>query len=164
VEPLAIADLAVRQPAHEAALEEILLPAFAGGGHIGVSAGCALVFEQSLEDVDRRVERPAGRTTARGLLLAVPAAIGHLLRQEAVDDDLHVLAEVRADRHGLPVDARLHFAVEVGEVVVLPRDLGPDQRERVPDRFVIRVDPEMAQQLQAGGRGRPLRRVRPAGP
>ena len=124
----------------------------------------ALVLQEALEDVDRRVERPARRATALGLLLAVPAAIGHLLGQEAVDDDAHVLAEVGADRDGLPVDARLDLAVEVGEVVVLPLHVGADQRKGSPHRFLGRVDPEGAQQLEAGRRRRPFGRVRTAGP
>ena len=164
MQPLAIADLAIRQAAQEPALEQVLLSALAGGGDVGVPAGGALVLEQSLEDVDRRVERPARRAAALGLLFAVPATIGHLLGQEAVDDDPHVLAEVGADRDGLPVDARLDLAVEVGQVVVLPLHVGADQVERSPYRCLGRVDPEGAQQLEAGRRRRPLGRVRPAGP
>ncbi len=41
----------------------------------------------ALEDVDRRVERSAGRAI---LLLAIPSAIGHLLAEQPLDDACHV--------------------------------------------------------------------------
>src|SRR5947209_1155067 len=77
----------------------------------------AWVLQQALQHVDGRVERPPRRTI---LLLAVPAAVAHLLTEEPVHDALDVLAEVGSDRNDLPVDAGLHLAREEGLAVVLP--------------------------------------------
>src|SRR5439155_13945492 len=85
----------------------------------GRSACDALVLQKTLEDVDRRVERSAGRAV---FLLAVPPAIGHLLAEEPLDDAYHVHAEVRADGHDASVDAGLDLARE--HRVAVPRAPG----------------------------------------
>ena len=69
----------------------------------------ALVFEQPFQHVDRAVERADGRTV---VVLAVPAAVRHLLGQQPIDERPHVLAEVGADSDDTAVDARLNLAGE----------------------------------------------------
>src|SRR5438270_13234383 len=88
--------VAAREPAQHQAFEQVFLPSLTRRGHLGRSAYGALVLQKTLEDVDRRVERSAGRAV---FLLAVPPAIGHLLVEEPLDDAYHVHAEVRADGH-----------------------------------------------------------------
>lgn len=65
------------------------------------------MLEQSLQHTDRGVKRRPRRTVR---CLTVPATIGQLLGEQPVDDGPDVLAEVGADRHDLPVDARLGLA------------------------------------------------------
>ena len=82
-----IDQLAAREPAQHPAFEQVLVPTLERGGHVGRAAGGALVLQKALEDVDRRVERSAGRAI---LLLAVPPAIGHLLAEQPLDNGGHV--------------------------------------------------------------------------
>src|SRR5207245_5506689 len=97
--------------------------------------------EKALEDVDRRVERSAGRAI---LLLAIPSAIGHLLAEQPLHDADHVLAEVRADRHNAPVDARLDLARE--QWCAAPRSprvpcrVIADEADRFPRHLARRVE------------------------
>src|SRR5207247_7447632 len=105
-------------------------------------SGRALVLQQALEDIDRRVERSARRAV---LLLAVPPAIGHLLAEQPLDDAGHVLAEVRADRHDASVDARLDLAREHRPAVprgswVVPCRVVADEGDRVPRLLARTVD------------------------
>src|SRR5439155_8643996 len=120
-EPARIDHLAGRFPSEEPALEHVLLAAAPCRGHVRRAVGCALVFEQALEDVDRRPERRHRRAV---LDLAVPAAVGELLAEEAVDELRHVDPEIRAGRDDIAVDAGLDLALE--EPVVGPgiRPLG----------------------------------------
>src|ERR671935_332301 len=54
-------------------------------------------------------------------MLAVPAAVGHLLTEEAFDDAADVLTEVRPDRDGPAVDTWLDLAIKEAQLlVVLP--------------------------------------------
>src|SRR3989442_3498989 len=106
--------LACRPPAEEAALEEVLLPAETGPGHLRAGPDSPFVLEQGLEHADRGVERRPRRAVGG---LAVPAAVGQLLGEQPVDDAPDVLAEVGAARRHLPVDARLHLAREEGIAV-----------------------------------------------
>src|SRR3989475_4364188 len=89
-----IDQLAARQPAQHPAFEQVFLPSLKCRGHLGRAAGCALALQKALQDVDRRVERSAGRAI---LLLAIPPAVGHLPAEPPPDYPCHVPAEVRAD-------------------------------------------------------------------
>jgi hypothetical protein len=112
--------LAGGPPAKEAALDEVLLPAEAGLGHRGAASGGQLQFEQGFQHADRGVERRARRAVGG---LAVPAAVGQLLAEQALDDALHILAEVSAARRDLSVDAGLDLAGEEGVAVIVRRTL-----------------------------------------
>src|SRR5438045_317399 len=83
--------------------------AWRAGSSGGWAAGRSRMLQETFEDIDRRVERSAGRAV---LLLAVPPAIGHLLAEQPLDDAPHVNAEVRADRYHATVDARLDLPGE----------------------------------------------------
>jgi hypothetical protein len=98
------------------------------------------------------------------LLLAVPAAVVHLLGQQPIDDALHVLAEVIADGHGGAVDAGLDLTVEERQVVVLPAHVLADQVDRAPDAGVGRDGAEQPQDGQGGLGPGPFREVRAAAP
>jgi len=60
---------------------------------------------------------------ARGayFLIAIPAAIRHLLAQQPVYQGAHVLPEIRSHGHYTTIDAGLHFAGE--ERLVPPADV-----------------------------------------
>ena len=75
--------LAGRPPAEEPALEEVLLPAQTGLGHLRAAPDGPFVLEQGLQHADRGVERRPRRAV---LSLAVPAAVGQLLGEQPVDD------------------------------------------------------------------------------
>src|SRR5207244_2004134 len=77
-----------------------------------------LVFEQSLEDADRRVERRPRRAS---LGVAIPSAVGKLFAEQSVDQTADVLVEVRAGGRHLSVDARLYLACEEAIAVTLGR-------------------------------------------
>src|SRR5207244_11959028 len=121
--------VATRHPAQRPALEQMLLPALTRRVPLGRAAGRALVLQHALEDVDRRVERSAGRAV---LLLAVPSAIGHLLAEQPLDDASHLLAGVRADPHDPSVDARLDIARAHWGAVRVP--LGVPRRGAATER------------------------------
>src|SRR6185436_2329155 len=125
-------DLAGREPAHQATLEEVLLAPSPCGGGSWRDADGALVLEQSLEHADRGVERPACGAV---LLLAVPSTVGHRLAQQPIDDALHVLAEVGAEGDGPAIDAGLDFALEERLAGVLPATVLADERDGAP-RFL----------------------------
>jgi hypothetical protein len=109
------------------------------------------VRQQPLEDVDRAVERRADGTVLR---VAVPPAVLELVSQQAFDDALHVLPEVDAEGDGPAVDARLDLAGEERLALVLPTAVVPDLLHGPTHAFVVRVDPERAQQRERGfGRG-----------
>ena len=84
--------------------------------------------------------------------------------EQPVDDALHVLAEVGADRDGRAVDARLDLAVEERQVVVLPAAVLADERDRPADAGLGRVEPEDPQQHQGRLRAGPFGEVRAAAP
>src|SRR5206468_5808047 len=110
--------LAGRPPAEEAALEEVLLPAEPGLGHLRTAPDGPFVFEQGLERADRGIERRPRRAVGG---LAVPAAVGQLLPQEPVDDAPDVLAEPSGARRHLAVDAGLDLSREVRIAVAFLR-------------------------------------------
>src|SRR5690606_31982717 len=76
-----------RQPAEQVTAQQVLLALAPGLARALVTAARALPREQSLERVERRVERPD-----RGALdpLAVPAAVVELVLEEPVRDALDV--------------------------------------------------------------------------
>ena len=76
-------DLTGRPPPEEAALEQVLLPAEAGLRHLGAAPAGQFVFEQGFQHADRGVERRPRRAVGG---LAVPAAVGQLLAEQAVED------------------------------------------------------------------------------
>jgi hypothetical protein len=55
----------------------------------------------------------------------------------------------------IPVDARLDLAAEEGLPGVLPTAVVSDQRHRPTHLVTTRVDPEVTQQHETVGRGRP---------
>src|SRR6267142_3995450 len=136
--------------------EEVLLtPASSRDGFPGAT-GCALVRQQTLQDVDRGRERRADGTVLR---LAVPPAVLELLTQQAGDDAIHTLIEVGAQGDGPAIDARLDLAAEERLSGVLPTAVVSDQRHRPPHPVRARIDSEITQQLecrQRGGPGLPL--------
>src|SRR5439155_7035285 len=66
---ISLDDLARRPPAEEAALEEVLLPAEPGLGHLWNAPDGPFALEQGLEHADRRVERRPRRAVGG---IAVP--------------------------------------------------------------------------------------------
>ena len=161
--------LAGRFAAEHPPLEQVLLPAEAGGPHVGRAAGGLLVLEQTLQHVDRRAERRHRRAV---LDLAVPAAVRELLTEEPVDESLDVLAEVRAGRDDVAVDARLDLAVEESVVVpwgihrgaALPGDALADETGCPPGLIALGIEPQLAQELQCVKRVCPVVRPGPAAP
>src|SRR5438477_6567863 len=136
-----IDELAAREPAQHPAFEEVFLSSLTRRGHLGGAAGRALVLEKALEDVDRRVERSAGRAI---LLLAIPPAIVHLLAEQPLDDGGRVQAEVRAGRHDASVDAWLDLAGEewcaAPRAPRVPRRVVADEADRLPRDLARRVE------------------------
>src|SRR3989441_11870902 len=123
------------------------------------------MLQETLEDVDRRVERSAGRAI---LLLAIPPAIGHLLAEQPLDDACHVLAEVRAERNDASVDARFDLAREHGPTVprgswVVPRRVVANEAYRVSRLVARRVEAHVAEHQQVEQRD-PLRVGRAGAP
>src|SRR6185503_15439664 len=114
--PIDVDDLSSRSRSEQAALEEILLSAKPSGGDVGRRTLRLLVFQQSFEHADRRVERRS--LAARRV--AVPAAVAQLLLQQPVGETMAGLAEIRAGRQHSPVDAGLDLAFEERRVVELP--------------------------------------------
>src|SRR4051812_20194136 len=109
-----IDDLTGRESVEHPALEEVFLAAAARVRDLGDRAIALLEREQSLEHVDRRVEGAARRAV---LLLAVPAAVGHLLAEESRDEVARVVTEVASHSEHAAVDARLDLAVKERPVV-----------------------------------------------
>src|SRR5467141_2099010 len=130
--------------------------------HLGRAASRTLVIQKALEDVDRRVERSAGRAV---LLLAIPPAIRHLLAEQPLDDAAHVQAEVRAGRNDASVDARLDLACEyrcpMPWAAGVPRRVVADETDRVPRLLARSVEPHVAEHSEGEQRW-PLR-IRPVG-
>src|SRR5689334_20549106 len=102
----------------EMAGEQVFLPPLAGCLYGGRAAGDALEFQQTFEDVDRRVEGAARRAD---FLIAIPAAIRHLFAQEPVYQRAHVHPKIGAHGDHATIDAGLHFAGE--ERAVPPADV-----------------------------------------
>src|SRR6186713_3151340 len=100
------------------AREQVLLPALARCLYGGRTAGGALEFQQTFEDVDRRVE---GAARGADFLIAIPAAIRHLFAQQPVYQRVHVHPKIRAHGYNATIDAWLHFAGE--ERLVPPADV-----------------------------------------
>ena len=174
-EPVVVDHLARRLATEQAPLQQVLLPAEAGGPDLGRIAHRPLELQQAFEDPDRGPERRHRRAV---LGLAVPAAVGELLPEQPVHQGADVLAEVGADRDDDPVDARLDLAGEervagplVRRVPALPRDMVPHELGRPPGLRRSRGrDPAAAAaracascpSSRATTRGRPTGRRRPA--
>ena len=122
-----LGDLAGALAPEQAALEQVLLSAASGFGDRGGAAGRPFELDQSVEHVDRRVERGPHRSVLR---LAVPATVGESLPQDALDDRGDVDPEVGAGLDRPAVDARLDLAVEVPLTGVLPAPVLGDERDR----------------------------------
>src|SRR5437879_1425296 len=92
VQPLRVDDFAGAFASEQLSFKEVLLtpPASRDGLQ---RAGCALVSQQSFEDVDRGCKRWVDRTILR---FAVPTAVLELLAKQASDDGFHILVEVSA--------------------------------------------------------------------
>src|SRR5258707_310155 len=139
-------DLSGRSRSEQAALEEVLLSAKASASDVGPRTLRRLVFQQSFQHTDRRVER--GSLTARGV--AVPAAVAQLLLKQTVGETIACLAEIRADPKHPPVDAGLDLAFEERRVAeLLPT--GAAVAHVVDGRshpIARRVDTEISQQLE----------------
>jgi len=102
------------------------------------------VLEQALQDADGRVEGTDRRAV---LLLAVPSSVFHLLPEESIDDPLHVLTEVRTQRHHAPVDTWLDLACEEGSVVPpVPGDVVADEPDRAASLFGLGIQPQVPEQ------------------
>src|SRR5206468_6583415 len=150
--------LAGRPPAEEAALEEVLLPAEPGLGHLRTAPDGPFVLEQGLEHADRGVERRPRRAVGG---LAVPAAVGQLLVEQPIDEAPDVLAEVGAARRHLAVDARLDLARAEGIAVAflraasLPRDAVADEAHRAPCFGARGIETHLPQQREDVHRGVP---------
>ena len=127
------------------------------------------MLEQTLQHVDRRAERRHRRAV---LDLAVPAAVRELLTEEPVNESLDVLAEVRAGRDDVAVDARLDLAVEEPVVVpwgihrgaALPGDALADATDCPPGLITLGIEPQPTQELQSVKSVRPVVRPGPATP
>src|SRR5256885_4178198 len=102
-------------------LEEVLLSAKAGNGDGRPRAFRRLVFQQSLEHTDGRVERRS--LAARRV--AVPAAVAQLLLKQPVGETIARRAEIRADRQHPSVDAGLDLAFEEWRVAELLAPVAP---------------------------------------
>src|SRR5918994_1474742 len=146
LQPALLGDLAVREPAEQAPLQQILLAPLPGGGDVAIRTLRTLVLQQALEHVDRGVERSSRGTV---LLFAIPAAVGHLFGQQAVHDALDLLAEVRPDRDGPSVDAGFNLALPEPEVLVVVPSGGLVDRRDGPLRLLARgVDANQVKQVQ----------------
>jgi hypothetical protein len=148
--PVLVDDLTGGEPAHQPAIEEVLLSAPAGCGDLRRGAVSPLVLEEPFDDIDRRVERAPRRPV---LLLAVPAPVVHLLGEEAIDDPSDVLAEVGADPDRPAIDAGLDLAVEEALPVVIPAAVLPYQLDGLPGSRIGRVETEVLEHDQ-GEQGR----------
>ena len=152
VEISRIDDLAVALATEQAPLEEVLLPAPAGLANSGGAAGRPFELDQSVEHVDRGVERRTHRPVLR---LAIPAPVGEPLTDDPLDDRGDVHAEVGAGLDGPTVDARLDLTVEVSLAGVFPTPVLGNQRDGVTSSFGRRVEPDRLQRLQRVHRRRP---------
>ena len=114
---------------------------------VDVAPNAVLEREQPFEHADRRVERRAHRAALR---LAVPAAIRELFAQQAIDETIAALAEVRAECDDAAVDARLDLTLEERRVSELrsPRDVVANEIDRRSRARARRVEPEVAQEQQ----------------
>ena len=139
-------DLSGRSRSEQAALEEIFLSAKASGGDIGHRSLRLLVFQQSFEHTDRRVERRA--LAARGV--AVPAAVAQLLLKQSVDETIACLAEIGADRKHPSVDTGLDLAFEERRVAELlaPGAAVAHLADGPSHPIARRVHTEISQQLE----------------
>lgn len=150
-----IRDVPRRAAPEHAALEQVVLAAAARLCDPGRRIDSALVLEQALEHADRRVER---RThTARRL--AVPAAVGELLTNEALRETALRPAEVATERERAAVDARLDLALEerLAAELRVPPEAGREARHRRIDGLVRRIDARCPQQEQRVQRRQPQR-------
>src|SRR5690606_18733637 len=147
--PVVLDRLTRRSPPEQTALQQELLAALPRSRQRRRESEALLVFEQRLEHADRRVE---GRSRRSVLRLAVPAAIRQLLAEQAIEDALHILTEIRADRGDLTVDARLDLTVEepmavaLRRAAALPRHIVADKVHRAACLIGGRIDAEIAQQ------------------
>ena len=143
--------LAGRPTAEEAALEQVLLRAQTRPDHLLATPNGAFVFEQGFEHADRGVERRPRRAVSG---LAVPAAVGQLLGEQPIDDAPDVVAEVRAHRRNLPVDAGLDLALKEGIAVTFPRATSvprhpvADEIHRAACLIARRIETHVPQQHQ----------------
>ena len=125
---------------------EILLSTKASAGDVGPRTFRLLVFQQSFEHADRRVERrsPAGRGGA------VPAAVAQLFLQQTAGETVAGLAEIRADRQHPSVDTGLDLAVEERRVAEFraPGAAVAHLADGAAHPIARRVHTEIAQQLE----------------
>src|SRR6185503_20278002 len=80
--------------------------------------------------------------------LTVPPTVFKLLTEESRDDAINVLAEVRAERDGPAIDARLDLAIEEPLAIVLLAAAVAHASGRAAHALVARIDPELLQQLE----------------
>jgi len=116
------------------------------------------MLEQGLKHADGGIERRA-RRAVRGL--AVPAAIGQLFSEQAVDDTANVLAKVRADRAHLPIDTGLQLTGEEGIVITFlraatfPGHTVMNERDRTARMVARWIEAHLPQQDEHVHRGVP---------
>ena len=101
--------------------------------------------------------------------LAVPAAVGHLLAQQVLDDAMHAVvrqAEVAQEGQNHAGDARLAVFERLEEVdAAVAVEAGVQQQLAAPPRLgIVMRQAQMPQQEQGVGGGGPLRRVKRFGP
>src|SRR6266542_1609947 len=152
LQPGWVDDFAGALTSDQLSFEEVLLAPAPSRDGFRSATGCALVRQQSFQDVDRGRERRADGTV---LHLAVPPAVLELLTKEAGDHALHILIKVGAQCDGPAIDARLDLAAEERLPGVLPTAVVSDPRHRPAHPVSARVDPEIEQQLEGWQRGGP---------
>ena len=148
--------LAGREPAEQRAFQQERLAGSPGGAHRRRAAGRALVLQQPLDHVDRRVERRPRRAVGP---LAVPAAVRLPLAEQALDDRPDVDAEVGAVGDGAAVDALLDLALPVGLPALVPAAVRADKLDGAPRLLRARVEaelPKLRQREAGGGPGLPF--------
>ena len=138
--------------AEQAALEQVVLTRSTRGADLVGTTGRSLEREQTVEHVDRRVERRSHRPV---LGLAVPSAVLESFAEDAIDDRRDVHAEVRAGLDRPPVDAGLDLTIEEALPGVLPASVLGDERDRSARRLGLGLQPEKKQRLQGVHRRRP---------
>jgi hypothetical protein len=150
--PGRVDDFAGALTSQQLSFEEVLLTPAPGRDGFRRATGCALVRQQSFQDVDRGREQRADGTV---LHLAVPPAVVELLTEQAGNHAIHMLIEVDAQCDCSAIDARLDLAAEERMPGVLPAAVVSDQCHCPAHPVTGRVDSEIAQQLECWQRGGP---------